>query len=417
VIGAAYAVGSAVVLLALTLVGRRLLAPLRRGHRMQTLQRALGAVMVVTAVAMAFQLDVRFQESIAEAFPSLNLADGLERSDAVQSRLDDLRGKAKFAAAKGKPSGASPGKASDLLVLGNAPEFTETQRWFNTPGDRPLTMQGLRGKVVLIDFWTYTCINCIRTLPYLKAWDEKYRDDGLVIVGVHTPEFSFEKDAGNVEKAIASDGIEYPVVQDNEYGTWEAYGNNVWPAEYLVDAQGRVRDVKLGEGDYDAKERDIRSLLIENGADLGGGMSKPRGVITPGTETTPETYVGADRAEGFTEAPQRGTKAYTATPGDALDVNQFSLGGIWDVGGQAARAGIGASLSAKVHAENVYLVLSPPPGEASGAVQVAVDGGLPRTITVRRQRLYTLAEFGEAGTHVLTLRPQSGVAAYAFTFG
>jgi thiol-disulfide isomerase/thioredoxin len=270
---------------------------------------------------------------------------------------------------------------------------------------------------VLIDFWTYTCINCIRTLPYLKAWDAKYRDKGLVIVGVHTPEFSFEKDADNVEKAIASDGIRYPVVQDNEYGTWEAYGNNVWPAEYLIDARGRVRDVRLGEGEYDVKERDIRSLLVEAGADLGGGMAKPSGVIEPTTETTPETYVGADRAEGFTDEPKFGTRAYSATAPDALDVNEFSLGGIWNVGPQAARAGIGASLSAKVHAKDVYLVLSPPPGQRSGAVQLSVDGALPRTITVRRQRLYTLAHFAEPGTHTITLRPQSGVSAYAFTFG
>ena len=414
VIGAAYAIGSAVVLLALSLLGRRLLAPLRRGNRMEVLQRTLGAVMVLTAVAMAFQLDVRFQESIANAFPSLNLANGLENSHAVQSRLADLRGTHKFAPAKRATH--TTGTPSDLQVLGTAPDFADTQKWFNTPGGRPLTMAGLRGKVVLIDFWTYTCINCIRTLPYLKAWDARYRDKGLVIVGVHTPEFSFEKDADNVAKAIASDGVKYPVVQDNQYGTWSAYGNNVWPAEYLIDAQGRVRDVRLGEGEYGQKERDIRSLLIENGADL-GGMSTPHGIVTPTTETTPETYIGTARAEGFTQKPTHGTRAYAATAPGALDLNRFSLGGIWTIGSQTARAGIGASLSAKVHAENVYLVLSPPPGQPSGAVQIVVDGGLPRTITVDRQRLYTLAHFAQPGTHTITLRPQSGVAAYAFTFG
>ena len=144
-------------------------------------------------------------------------------------------------------------------MLGAAPEFVGTQQWFNTPGDKPLTLQALRGRVVLVDFWTYSCINCIRTLPYLKAWDAKYRKDGLMIVGVHTPEFPFEREASNVQTAIDENGIRYPVVQDNEQATWNAYANQYWPAEYFIDAQGRVRFVHFGEGEYGEKEKVIRS--------------------------------------------------------------------------------------------------------------------------------------------------------------
>ena len=165
---------------------------------------------------------------------------------------------------RAQPSGARA-SPSGLPVLGTAPEFVDTQRWFNTPGDRPLTLGSLRGRVVLVDFWTYSCINCLRTLPYLTAWDKRYRRDGLTIVGVHSPEFPFEKDAGNVEEAIARNGIRYPVVQDNDLATFTAYGTEFWPAEYFVDARGRVRYVHFGEGEYDEKEKVIRELLAEAG--------------------------------------------------------------------------------------------------------------------------------------------------------
>ena len=150
-------------------------------------------------------------------------------------------------------------------MLGTAPEFVDNQHWFNTPGDKPLTLSALRGRVVLVDFWTYSCINCLRTLPYLTAWDQRYRKDGLTIVGVHSPEFPFEKEASNVEEAIERNGIHYPVAQDNELATWNAYGNQYWPAEYFIDAKGRVRFAHFGEGEYGEKEKIIRELLAEAG--------------------------------------------------------------------------------------------------------------------------------------------------------
>jgi thiol-disulfide isomerase/thioredoxin len=186
-----------------------------------------------------------------------------------------------------------------LKQLGPAPEFVDTQDWFNTPGRRPLTLKSLRGRVVLIDFWTYTCINCIRTLPYLKAWDAAYRRDGLTIVGVEAPEFAFEHDASNVENAIEQFGLRYPVVQDNDMGTWDAYDNEYWPADYLIDAQGQVRYTTFGEGEYGKTETAIRALLAEAGAKV-GAKSHPTDVIVPSEVATPETYLGSERRAGST---------------------------------------------------------------------------------------------------------------------
>jgi cytochrome c biogenesis protein CcdA/thiol-disulfide isomerase/thioredoxin len=412
-IGGAYAVGSAAMLFALMLLGRRLLGPLRKGNRLARLQQATGVLLIATAVALATNLDIKLTHSIAKDIPDVNLAYGLETSHAVKSRLHEVSGrKAKFVVAHRAKAHGNP-KASSLPDYGPAPEFADTQRWFNSP---PLTMHALRGKVVLIDFWTYTCINCIRTLPYLKAWYAKYHRDGLVIVGVHSPEFGFEHDAGNVQRAIREFGLRYPVVQDNNLGTWNAWSNQAWPAEYLVDERGRVRHVSIGEGEYDASERAIRSLLAEAGAARLGAMAKPKDVVTPSQEATPETYVGHARAQGFTRLPELGTHAYDATAPSKLPISRFALGGIWTVGEQPARAGIGATLGAKVHAKDIYVVLSPPRGHA-GTVQVSIDGRLPRTVRVTSQRLYHIGHFPAGQTHALLLRPQPGVAVYSFTFG
>ena len=238
----AYGLGSAAVLYLLVLGGRRL-ADRLSAHRGQV-QAALGAVMIATAALMVADLDLKFQNAIADDLPSalVSPTSGLEKSSAVAGDLAAVRG----AGHASTEAGASQlAQGLDLPLLGKAPDFADTQQWFNTPGGESLSIKGLTGEghVVLIDFWTYTCINCIRTLPYVTSWDRAYRDDGLTIVGVHSPEFPFEKDAGNVESAIADNDIEYPVVQDNDLGTWNAFGNQYWPAKYLIDADGNVRYV------------------------------------------------------------------------------------------------------------------------------------------------------------------------------
>jgi cytochrome c biogenesis protein CcdA/thiol-disulfide isomerase/thioredoxin len=407
-IAVAYVLGSALVLLAIAAGGRRVLAPIRRAGAGRV-QRLLGAVLLATAVVMAIGLDTDLETSLARHTADITLTAGLEQSRGVQDRLAKVHGAARFTPAAGA--------AARLPVLGTAPAFTGTQRWFNTPGDAPLTLAGLRGRVVLIDFWTYTCINCLRTLPYLEAWDRRYRADGLTIVGVHSPEFGFEHDAGNVRRAIAANGIAYPVVQDNDLATWTAWGNEFWPADYLVDARGRVRAAAFGEGGYDKTEGEIRSLLAERGEALAARRARPTGITPVDAHTTPETYLGVERAQGWTAKPQAGEHTYAATPAAALALDAFSLGGAWTIGGQPATAGARATIDAHVQARFVYLVLAPPSAQRPGSVTVTVDGGRPHRVRVTTQRLYTLVRRPADGAHRIHLAFGRGTAAYAFTFG
>ena len=443
-IALAYAVGSALVLLVLAFGGRRVFDRIRRAGRGPALQRTLGVVMILTAAAILTNLDVNFDQFVAEHIPNVNLTASLECSNTITGRLHEISGhEQKFVPANGSSAcGGSASKvrtagpnasqaslladAQQLKVLGEAPEFMETQDWFNTPEDHPLTLSSLRGRVVLVDFWTYTCINCIRTLPYLKAWDAAYRKDGLTIVGVETPEFQFEHEAGNVRNAIEQFGIRYPVVQDNNMGTWNAYGNEYWPADYLIDAQGKVRYTAFGEGDYGETETAIRALLAEAGYQV-GGKGHPTGVVVPSEEATPETYLGTARAERWATAPKSGTHDYGARPPSHLSLSEFAFSGTWEIDAQPAKAIANAGIDVEFEAKHVYLVLSSE-DERPLQVQVLLDGRpIPAAdagadvhdgvVTVGRQRLYTLVSLPRDEQHRLSLRFAPGVTGYAFTFG
>jgi cytochrome c biogenesis protein CcdA/thiol-disulfide isomerase/thioredoxin len=448
----AYALGSAIVLYLLMIGGRKLSAPLAR--RSGAFQMAIGAVMVVVAFAMWQGWDTTFQSKVTASLPSwlTNPAEGIEKSHSAQVALTEIRGGSghglgiKAAEAESHREvekarverGESPRPGSEgesrltaeqeetvpLEDIGTAPEFTETQDWFNTPGDKPLTMKGLRGKVVLIDFWTYSCINCIRTLPYLNAWNKRYAKDGLVIVGVHTPEFPFEREASNVEDAIKTDGIEYPVVQDNEMGTWNAYENLYWPAEFFVDSKGQVRFAHFGEGNYEEKEQVIRELLTEAGHSPGKGRSGAHGMVAEPGVTTPESYLGSERAEDFNNgliSPGRQTFSLQ-TPGPS----ELSYGGEWTIEEQPVTAGKEAQLDLNFGARRVYLVLGSPGKPRRMKVLLdgkpiapADDGSDVHNgyVTVTNQRLYNLVELPKVEQHVLELVPEAGVQGYAFTFG
>jgi thiol-disulfide isomerase/thioredoxin len=417
----AYGVGSAVALYFLMLGGRRLTR--RLSKRSGRFQQGLGAVMVVVAVLMALNLDVRFQNAIASDLPSflVNPTGDLEKSGSVRKQLAGVRGT--------KGHDETPGSATGALPkLGAAPAIQGTQQWFNTPGNRPLSLASLQRhkRVVLIDFWTYTCINCIRTLPQLKAWDAKYRTAGLTIIGVHTPEFPFEKDAGNVRSAIAQNGIRYPVAQDNDYATWNAYSNQYWPAHYLIDANGQVRYVHFGEGEYAKTERAIRSLLAEAGRGAGLGGTSRTAVVQPTRLATPETYLGSKRAERFDNGPIRdGVHDYgsaKASPGP----DHLAYRGKWGIAPDGAVAGPGARLFLNFRARDVYLVLGS--RDRARSMQVLLDGhpvsaakaGLDvhgGVVRVGAQRLYRLVSLPNAGDHLLELRPAAGTRGYAFTFG
>jgi cytochrome c biogenesis protein CcdA/thiol-disulfide isomerase/thioredoxin len=416
-----YAVGSAIVLYLLLLGGRRLaqrLAPVRG-----RVQMALGAVMVLVAVAMTANLDTRFQTAIASDLPGflVNPTSGLENSSAVESDLVKVR-------QTGKPivDPAELNESVDLPTYGQAPDFTGTQDWFNTPDGEPLSLSELRGKVVLIDFWTYTCINCIRTLPYLEAWQQRYGRDGFTIVGVHSPEFPFEKDAGNVQDAIRQNHLTYPVVQDNDLATWGAWGNQYWPADYLVDAQGNVRDAHFGEGGYEETERAIRTLLQDAGhANLGAG-ARATGQAPSAGATTPETYLGAARARGWASGTiHPGNQDFGAPPAE-LPTNRFAYSGHWGITDEDATSAAGARIDLEFNSRRVFLVLGSP--DRPRHVEVLLDGKpIPAKLagadvshgeaTIEAQRLYRLVDLPAVAQHRLSLIFEPGISGYAFTFG
>jgi thiol-disulfide isomerase/thioredoxin len=390
----------------------------------------MGAVMVVVALAMLGSYDVKFQNRIASDLPGfvVNPTHGLEAMDGVQGALAEVRGGSgglgETAAAASVPT-ANHGPGSGLPVLGEAPEFVDNQRWFNTPGGRPLTLRSLRGRVVLVDFWTYSCINCLRTLPYLTAWDRRYRGDGLTIVGIHSPEFPFEKGAGNVEEAIERNDIRYSVAQDNDLATWTAYGNQYWPAEYFIDARGRVRSAHFGEGSYGEKEKVIRELLAEAGRAPRAGAARVKAVAPSPGVTTPETYLGAARAERFVNPMLSPGSHEFGAPSSPPD-DEFAYRGRWRIALDSATAEDDAALDLSFGARRVYLVLGSP--GHSRRMRVLLDGRpIPDrlagadvhdgVITVSAQRLYSLVDLPGVEHRTLRLLPEPGVTGYAFTFG
>jgi cytochrome c biogenesis protein CcdA/thiol-disulfide isomerase/thioredoxin len=389
----AYSIGVAGPMLAVALFGQNAISRVRAS--VPHLRTALGVLMALAALAIVFDADRKLQTW----FPNYTsaLQGPVERSSVARKELAKLqhRGQGAFAAPK-----------AGLTDYGSAPDLTGISTWLNS---RPLTIASLRGKVVLVDFWTYSCINCLRTLPHLEAWDMRYRRAGLVIVGVHTPEFAFEHVVSNVRQAAHDLGVRYPVAIDNGYKTWDAYQNDAWPAEYLIDRTGHVREIKKGEGDYDGTERTIRTLLGESGnAQLASVKDR-----TPRHLTTPESYLGWQRLERYTGSqvvPDR--EARYRFP-RTLPLNDLAYAGRWRVEGQRIVAGRGARLRLHFLAQNVYLVLG-----GRGRLQVLVGGRPVRTLLVRGlSRLYPLLRYRSLSEGGLELRFTPGISAYAFTFG
>jgi len=424
----AYGIGSGIVIYGLMLGGRKLAVRLRPIQARVNL--AMGLLMIAFAVVLVAELDLKFQRVIAEDAPAFirNPVGGLEESRAVADDLSSLRGGDNNRQEGGLEEAATGKK---LPVLGQAPDFADTQEWFNS---EPLSIPDLEGKVVLLDFWTYTCINCIRTFPNLRAWWNRYEDDGLVIVGVHTPEFPFEREASNVESAISEYDLTYPVVQDNEFGTWNAYGNQYWPAKYLIDAEGNVRYVHFGEGAYEETEKAIRSLLAERGSGDLGAMASVRTEAPALQVTTPETYLGGLRAETVVNGPlQPGVTDYEFPEATAPPSDSIAYLGRWDVTADdatAAGSAIGTEENSRLKLEfgagKVFLVLGSEGGRRP--VEVLLDGKPIRAedagadvrdgaVTVDEQRLYELVDLPRVERHLLELRFAPGVSGYAFTFG
>jgi cytochrome c biogenesis protein CcdA/thiol-disulfide isomerase/thioredoxin len=434
----AYGLGAATSLAAALLVGGKVFAALKRSLGLgEWLRRGLGFAILAGVVAIALGLDTGLLTRL-----SLARTAGLE-----QSFVDHLRAPAAQAEAMTmKPANVQPDSgammmaaaspATDQLpVEGSLPSLAGATTWLNSP---QLTPENLRGKVVLIDFWTYSCINCLRTLPYLRAWADKYRDQGLVVIGVHSPEFAFEKDVGNVRRALADLKISYPVAVDDDYAIWRAFDNQYWPAHYFIDAQGRIRYHHYGEGEYQKSEQVIRELLREAGhapagedyvqaATSGVGQGPDKA-----DEASPETYVGYSRAENFASpGGEAEDRARGYAPPAAPRLNQWGLGGRWTAHEEKAVLDAAPGrIVYRFHARDLHLVLGPAAGGKPVRFRVSVDGLPPGEShgvdtdaqglgTVTSQRLYQLVrQAGAVQDRTFEIEfLDAGVEAYSFTFG
>jgi cytochrome c biogenesis protein CcdA/thiol-disulfide isomerase/thioredoxin len=448
----AYAAGAGTSLAVALLIGGRVFTAMKRSLGAgEWVRRGIGVAMLggVAAIALGFDTGVLARVStVATSGIEQRLVDKL--SPAKHS--DDAMMSANAPAMKPetKPSADTPAAApsegamiraataaAPLTVEGTLPQLTGAVQWLNSP---PLTAEQLRGKVVLVDFWTYSCINCLRTLPYVKAWSKKYRDKGLVVIGVHAPEFAFERNIDNVKKATHDLGVDYPVAIDNNYAIWRAFGNQYWPAHYFVDAQGRIRHHHFGEGEYEQSEKIIQQLLAEAGhpdaAQVATGLTQHASGVEAAADgndmQSPETYIGYSRAENFAspggEAENR-AHAYSAPSNP--DVNDWGLAGTWKVGAEhATLAAPNGSIVYRFHARDLHLVLGPGVGGKPVRFRVSIDGAAPGnargtdvnadgTGVVREQRLYQLVrQTGDVADHTFTIEfLDPGVEAYAFTFG
>jgi cytochrome c biogenesis protein CcdA/thiol-disulfide isomerase/thioredoxin len=402
ILTAAFAVGTAVPLLAVAVAGGQLTSRIGAIRRKAPQIRQFGGVvLIVMAVVIASNVLAGLQRDIP------GYTDALQGSAKVRSQLNALTGTPHTTL-----SSCTSG-TSTLVNCGPAPNFTGITAWLNTTDGKPLSISELRGKVVLVDFWTYSCINCQRTLPHIETWYKQYAKDGLVVVGVHTPEFAFEHVVSNVRAQAAALGVRYPVAIDDNYATWNAYDNEYWPADYLIDAQGDVRYVNFGEGGYPTTERLIRELL--QAAHPGLTLPPPIEVPdkTPTGEMSPETYVGYQRLEYLDpDDVVQGKPSVYQFPA-SLPLGALGLAGTWTDNAEEATAGNGAELELGFLAQDVYLVLG-----GTGTLDVSIDGHHTQTIEVGGiPRLYTLYQAGSATSGTLKLDASPGVEAYDFTFG
>ncbi|WP_419735986.1 cytochrome c biogenesis protein DipZ [Pseudomonas sp. COR18] len=434
----AYAAGAATSLAGALLVGGRVFSVMKRNLGTgQWLRRGLGAAMLAGVAAIALGLDTGLLtrvSTVATAGIEQRLLDTFNPAPQpgamMAAVVHDEQPAGSMMAMAAKTSTERP-----LPVEGTLPDLSGAVQWLNSA---PLSAAELRGKVVLIDFWTYSCINCLRSLPYVNAWAQKYHDQGLVVIGVHAPEFAFERDIDNVRQAVSKLGIRYPVAIDNDYAIWRGFNNQYWPAHYFIDAQGRVRYHHFGEGDYAGSEQVIQQLLAEAGnRNVSGGVvsAQASGVMQAADEAevkSPETYIGYDRAEHFASPGQQladQPKTYDAPRQPQL--NQWGLAGNWTVRPeQAALNQAGGSIVFRFHARDLHLVLGPSASGQPVRFKVQVDGKAPGADhgtdtdangqgTVTEQRLYQLVrQAGDIGDHTFSIEfLDPGVQAYAFTFG
>ncbi len=429
----AYACGAATSLALALAVGGRVFAAMKRALGAgEWIRRGLGVAVLAAVVAIALGLDTGMLTRL-----SLSNTTALEQALVDRLKPTSKENHAPPAVMSG-PATTTKGKFdardANLAVEGGFPPLSGATEWLNSP---PLSPEDLKGKVVLIDFWTYSCINCLRSIPFIRAWAEKYRDHGLVVIGVHTPEFAFERKIGNVRAAVSNLKIEYPVAIDNDYKIWRAFDNEYWPAHYFIDAQGRTRHHHFGEGEYDESERVIQRLLAEAGnRDVPGGLVAVNATgaeLAPSAsdDKSPETYIGYNRADNFASPGgfvEDKSHAYAAAP---LQLNQWSLAGDWTVKGENATLNAaGGRIVYRFHARDLHLVLGPAADGKPVRFRITIDGAAPGADhgtddgpdgrgVVGGQRLYQLVrQNGTVADRTFEIEfLDPGVQAYAFTFG
>lgn len=436
----AYALGAATSLALALLAGGRVFAALKKSLGAgEWVRRGLGVAVLAGVASIALGLDTGLltrlsaggvqtleQALLDRARPPASSNSAMSGNDAMMSADSGAMMQADAGANMMMSAKGAGGPAAE----GVFPSLDGGTAWLNSP---PLTPAQLRGKVVVVDFWTYSCINCLRALPYVRAWAEKYRGSGLVVIGVHAPEFAFERDERNVRRAVRDLGITYPVVLDNDLAIWRAFDNQYWPAHYFIDAQGRIRHHHFGEGAYAESERTIQQLLAEAGAkNVPTGIVDPhaQGVTAPAADIapqSPETYIGADRRENFA-SPERGAQESFTVPA-TLQTNQWGLTGAWRVSDESAtlqRAG--GTIRYRFRARDLHLVLGPGAGGKPVRFRVTIDGRPPGVMhgvdtdasgagVVDGQRLYQLVR-GGGGDRTFEIQfMDPGVQAFAFTFG
>jgi len=401
-----FAVGATLPLLGFALAGRQVSDRVKAFRtRAPLVRRVSGVVMIALAAALAFNLTDALQRDLPGYTDSLQQS--VENNSAFQPHLSGLVNSGNSELSK------CTDDAPALQECGAAPAISDITKWLNTADGKPVTLASLRGKVVLIDFWTYSCINCQRSIPHVEAWSKDYASSGLEVIGVHTPEFVFERDPANVESATKSMGITYPVALDNGYATFDNYRNQYWPAEYLIDAQGNVRHIAFGEGGYSVTEKLIRQLLSKANpaAQLPAATDVPN--TTPDSPSlTPETYLNYNQVQRYTGTPLVHDASAVYQPASSLPVDHVSLGGTWTAGDSYFTAGAGAKLILHYDAKDVYLVLA-------GHGTVTVTGGSrPQTIAVSgtpNQHPVLTSTSQHTGELTITLSP--GLQAYDLTFG
>ncbi|MEJ1088981.1 cytochrome c biogenesis protein CcdA [Microbacterium sp. Mu-80] len=403
-----FAIGVAVPLLFFALAGRGLVERIRAFRtRERALRITAGIAMIALAVGLVFNVPQMLQRLLPDYTAGLQQDLAERQGDAL-----DLGG---LVTDENRELDNCTNGATVLEECGTAPAIRGIEAWLNTPEGAAIDLQDLRGEVVLIDFWAYSCINCQRSIPHVVAWDETYRDAGLRVIGIHSPEYAFEKQIGNVRAGAEDFGIEYPVALDNSLSTWTAYRNRYWPAHYLIDADGTVRHISFGEGNYAATEKMIRELLQD--ADPGIALPEPTEVTDTTPEigsTTRETFLGWSKEVNYGGAGDYGAGREEFEFPGAMPEDSFALDGRWKVDTQyvTPAAGGEAGIRLSYRASEVRVVLA-----GSGEIVARLDDGTSTTIRVDgTPRSYPLVE-GEAHDGILTLELTPGVRAFSFTFG